>query len=195
MRPIPLRNVIAFAVAAICVGLAISNYYEEISLQEAFGNYGFGAPPPPIGVFPFALLVVPGFLSGSFLIIAGAVMDLRWLLDGGQILGAIFFWYSVGWWIDCFRGSAERETPPVFVLIHLKALRIVSMILFPIDLWVGFNVGNSFCANNKPPFIPTLMIYGIQMVWVSIGAWFTLQNFRTSRQAPSISVISSGPSA
>jgi hypothetical protein len=196
MKPAPLRHLIAIGIAAMCIVLAISNHYAEIARQNAGSDFMFETPFPPDGVFLEGALVFPGLISGSPLIIAGAEHDSEWLLESGQILGAIFFWYCVGWWVDCVRGSVERDMPPTFVLIHLRALRVMSVVLFPLGLIEGMRVGEEgWCANGKPPFLAELLIYGIGMAWISAGTWFAWENFRESRRASVSHFIFSDPSA
>ena len=185
MRPIPLRQTIALVVAVICIALSISNHVTEVSQQDAqTGVVGFGAPPPPMGAFPYEILATPGLLVAAPLMIVAAMFTSSWPFQFAIIFGAAFFWYCVGWWIDCIRGAVERDTPPRFVLIHFSALRIASAVLFPLFVFAGFRVGDYFCVVDKPPFWSEMLMYGIQMVWITIGASFAWWKFRESRKNP-----------
>jgi hypothetical protein len=191
MKPVRLRHLLAIAIAIICTGLAISNHATEVSRQDAEnGVIEWGAPPPPMGAFPEAILATPGYLAALPLMIIAGVFESSWPFQFSLVLGAIFFWYCVGWWIDCVRGAVDRDTPPRFVLIHFSALRIVSVVLFPIFLLEGFRVGDYFCANGKPPFWSEMLMYGVAMVWITIGASFALQKFRESRKSPGLCLFS-----
>jgi hypothetical protein len=195
MKPAPLRHLVAIGIGAMCIALAISNHYAGVARQNASSDFIFQTPFPPDGVFLEGALAFHGLISGLPLIIAGAEHESEWLLECGQILGAIFFWYCVGWWVDCVRGSVERDTPPRFVLIHLRALRVISVVLFPLGLIEGMRVGEEgWCANGKPPFLAELLIYGIGMAWISVGTWFAWQKFRESRRVSIRPLIFNGPS-
>lgn len=111
----------------------------------------------------------------------GSTLESGFFLQGAMILGAAFFWYCVGWVIDCALGLVPRETPPRFVTLHMRGLRVAGAILFPFGLLRGLQVGNYFCANNKPPYWSELLMYGIGMVWISLGASFELLRFLRSR--------------
>jgi hypothetical protein len=181
MRPVPLRHLLAIAIAITCTGLTISNYSPEVSRQDAqSGMVEFGAPPPPVGAFPETILATPGCLAAIPLMIVAGVFESSWPMQFAIVFGATFFWYCVGWYIDCVTGAVERDTPPRFVLIHFSALRIASAALFPLFLLQGFRVGDYFCAVGKPPFCSEILMYGIAMVWITIGTWFALHKFRES---------------
>jgi hypothetical protein len=80
-------------------------------------------------------------------------------------------------------------------LIHLRALRVISVVLFPLGLIEGMRVGEEgWCANGKPPFLAELLIYGIGMAWISVGTWFAWQKFRESRRVSIRPLIFNGPS-
>jgi hypothetical protein len=181
MRPISLRHLLAIAIAITCTILAISNHDAEVSRQDAQNGFiEWGAPPAPTGAFLEPILATPGLLVAAPLMLVAAVFESSWPLQFALVFGTTFFWYCVGWWIDCVRGAVEGDTPPKFVRIHFSALRIVSVVLFPIFLLEGFRVGNYFCAIGKPPFWSEMLLYGIAMVWITIGAWFAGKKFRAS---------------
>ena len=182
MKAFPVRRLLTIGIVAICVSLAISNHYTKIS-QGPKNEFCVGAPPPAAGAFPEAILVTPGTIAALPLILLGSTLESGFFLQGAMILGAAFFWYCVGWVIDCALGLVPRETPPRFVTLHLRVLSVASAVLFPFGLLRGLQVGNHFCANHKPPYWSELLMYGIGMVWISLGASFELLRFFGSRPA------------
>ena len=185
MKPLPLRHLLAIAIAITCISLAISSYSTEVSRQDAQnGIVEWGAPPPPMGAYLETILAIPGSLVAAPLMVVAAVFESSWPFQFAIVFGATFFWYCVGWCIDCVTGAVEQDTPPKFVLIHFSALRIVSAILFPLFVLEGFRVGGYFCAIGKPPYWSEMLMYGIAMVWITIGASFALQKFRESHTNP-----------
>ncbi len=182
MRSLPLRHIIPVAVIAICIALSVSNHYTKLLPEYSDDTFGFGAPPPPPGAFPQALLLAPGVIVALPVIIVGAVAESNWIVSTGMILGGAFFWHCVGWAIDCSRGVGGRETPPRFVSIHFRVLSVISTLLFPLGLLVGFRVGSYYCAVGKPPYWSEMLMFGIQMTWISIGAAFTMIRFLRRRQ-------------
>ncbi len=140
------------------------------------------APPPPSPYFPEAFLVIPGALAGSPLALAGAIMEREWLTQIGLVLGAAVFWYCVGWHIDSARGVLKSERAPVIVRWYLSAVIVLSVILLPIDIFAGINLGVHSCANGVPPHWVELVGYGIVTFWVAIGCYFGWQRFRAGRE-------------
>jgi len=180
MKPFPVRRLLTIAMVAICVSLAISNHYSKFS-QGPENEFCFGAPPPAAGAFPEAILVAPGTIAVFPLMLLGSTLESGFCLQGAMILGAAFFWYCVAWVIDCALGLVPRETPPRFVTLHMRVLSVAGAVLFPFGLARGLQVGTYFCANNKPPYWSELLMYGIGMVWISLGASFELLRFLRSR--------------
>ena len=189
MRPVPLRNIIATTAAILCIVLAISNYYAEQIQNDEGAEWMIGAPPPPLGVFPQAALTFPGYLIAIPLLILGSAFEAAWPAAVGMVVGAVFFWYCVGWTIDCARGATDKDNPPKYVLFYFSILRCASSAIFPFALLAGFNVGNHFCANGARPFWSDLLLYGIGMIWITIGASFTWQKFLEKRKTKPISLF------
>jgi len=182
MKPFPLRRLLAITIFAICVSLSISNHYNTRIIQDSENQFFFEAPPPPTGSFPQAFLVAPGTLVGLPLVILGSLLESDLVMSGGIILGAAFFWYCVGWIIDCAFEFTPHENPPRFVRLHLRVLSLVCAVLFPFGLLVGMRIGHHYCSNGVPPYWSELLGYGIVMFWISLGASFELLRFLRSRQ-------------
>jgi hypothetical protein len=181
MKPFPVRRVLAIVITAICIYLAISNHYNAIS-QHPDDNFGFGAPAPPDGAFPEAFLIAPGAIVVLPILMTASLFEPELLLTIALIISAAFFWYCVGWVIDCALGSTTCDAPPKFVTRYLRVLSIVCVGLFPFGILKGMYVGTYFCANGKPPYWSELLMYGIAMFWISLGASSELLRFLQSRQ-------------
>src|SRR5438309_5668404 len=117
MRPIsliPMRFVLAIAIAVLCGCLAVALHYEA-AVYPPNDGFMIVAPPPPPASFLEAFLVIPGALAGSPLALPGAILEREWLTQIGLVLGAAVFWYCIGWHIDSARGVLKSEKAPVMV--------------------------------------------------------------------------------
>lgn len=193
MKPRPVRHWLAFAVAIICTALTFLNFHQALSQIDSSTEWVLGAPPPPPGTFIEEAIAAPGYLASLPLMIVSAVFQEPEVLDFSLIPGAVFFWYCIGWCLDCQRGACERDSPPTVVVIYLAVLQTASLILFPLLCLMGLRVGEHFCVDGAPPFWSELLIYAILMIWTTIGAFLGWQNFRKKRHLKVTSLF--GPSA
>ena len=177
IEPFPVRRIAAISAAVLCSYLSVASHYHQIAQQDASG-FGWGAPPPPVESFVEAALAIPGALAVLPIIVIGALAEDDLVTSGGIVLGAAFFWYCVGWYVDRDRTTLSTEDPPRIVVGYIQALRIASAILFPLGILAGLRVGNHFCANGVPPYWSELLNYGIFMSWVTLGTFFAWRRFR-----------------
>jgi len=180
MQPIPTRHVLAFGILGICGWLAVLLHFQSVSYLE--GDLLWVAPPPPIASFPEGFLVMPGVLAGLPLIALGATLNHEWLTQAGLVLGAAFFWYCIGWQLDCMRGLVRTDERPRIVRWYLSALIVVGIILLPFDILAGINLGVHSCAVGIPPHWAELLGYAIVTFWITIGCYFGWLRFRDSRK-------------
>lgn len=176
---VPIRHIAAVLAVTICAYLSAASHYKAIAQQDPY-SIGWGVPPPPSEVFAEALLATPGVLAGIPLIVMGATGELDWLTRTGVVLGAGFFWYCVGWYVDWSR-DLSPEPPPKIVAGYMRALTVVAAILFPLGVLAGFNVGSHVCAVGAPPAWSELVGYSILMFWISLGTFFTWLRFQARR--------------
>jgi len=177
IEPFPVRRLAAVFAAAGCSYLALASHHHHI-IQERVVGVGFGAPPPPTETFAEAFLAVPGILSGLPIIIVGSTTQKGWITSTGVVLGTAFFWYCVGWYIDSVRATLNAPQPPRYVVGYMRALVILSTIIFPLGVLAGFGIGNHSCASGAPPAWSEPVMYGIVMSWVSVGTFFAWLRFR-----------------
>jgi hypothetical protein len=175
---IPVRHVAAILAASACAYLCSISHYKAIAQQDPHSIW-LGAPPPPVEAFIETFLAAPGFLAGLPFIVAGSLGDLAWLVSVGVAFGAGFFWYCVGWYIDCSYTALPMQ-PPKVIGGYMRALGLVSAILFPLGILAGFSSGNG-CAIGRPPGWAVLLEYGILMFWISLGAFFSWRRFQARR--------------
>jgi hypothetical protein len=161
--------------------LTIASHYQSIPDQDLY-KWGFGAPPPPAEAFVEAFLAVPGVLAGLPIVIAGLALGLDWITRSGLVIGATFFWYCAGSYADWVRDMLDSPRPPRIVTGYMSALVVLSAVIFPFMVAMGFNVGRHFCANGVPPYWSELLMYGIQMFWVAQGTFFAWCRFRRGQQ-------------
>jgi hypothetical protein len=183
MKSFPIRRIVAVTVTALCIWLAFANHDKSVVLEQtAVGDWGIGAPPPPPGQFLEIFLVIPGTLAGLPLILIGGIHGPDWLVSLGLILGAAFFWYAVAWSVDCSRGTTETDRPPKLIRVYFSALRVLSVLLFPLLVFGVSNGGGSSCANGAQPSWVGYVMFGIIMTWVTIGVFFAWRNFQSKRE-------------
>jgi hypothetical protein len=125
---------------------------------------------------------MPGVLAGLPLVILGATFDHEWLTQTGLVLGDAFFWYCIGWQIDCTRGLVQTDERPRIVRWYLSAMTVASIIFLPFDILAGINLGVHSCAVGIPPYWAELVGYGIVTFWITIGCYFGWLRFRDSRK-------------
>jgi hypothetical protein len=191
-RPLPVRPILPLSVATVCTYLAFSNHFASIS-RGPVDSFGWGAPPPPPEAFLEVILVFPGIPAGLPLIIAAVASGSTRVVHIGSILGATFFWYGVGWYVDLGRGLLEADRPPAGLACYMSALRIISVILFPLGVLSGLSVGNHLCAIGAPPIWSETLMYGITMTWISLGTVLAYLRYRLSRRRDFGSLFSSQP--
>ena len=188
LGPFPVRRIAAFGTAAACTYLGLANYYASMAQQDAY-SWGFGAPPPPTSAFGEAFLAAPGLLAGLPLIITGAALGVDWLTHSGIVLGATFFWYCVGWYVDCARDMLDTDKPPRVISGYMSALVVVSAVIFPFAVLLGLNLGPHFCANGAPPYWSAVLMFGICMFWVTLGVFFGWRRFQRWRERRRASTV------
>jgi hypothetical protein len=142
-----------------------------------------GTPPPPLAVFPEAFLAVPGVLASLPVTLAGMILDLDWLSHLGLVLGAVFFWYCAGWCVDS--AHLDEGSVPLVVRWYLKAVIVLSVILFPLFVLGGLNLGVHSCMDGVPPYWVEVVSYGILMFWITIGSYFAWRGFRAAKASSS----------
>jgi hypothetical protein len=177
LEPFPVRRLAAVCAAVVCTYLAFADHYAALAQADSF-NVGFGAPPPPAGQFVEAFLEVPGGVAGLPLIVEGLSSGRDWVVSAGLILGAAFFWYCAGSYVDRARGMVNSERPSRVVEFYMLSLLVVSTLLFPVTALAGFNVGIHSCAIGAVPFWAEVLMYGIFMFWVSLGTFFACRRVR-----------------
>jgi hypothetical protein len=182
LKPLPIRRIVAVALVALCICLAFANHYDSVIAEQAPADWGFGAPPPPLGQFLEAFLVMPGTPAGLPVMVIGWSHGPDWLVDLGLILGAAFFWYAVAWYVDWSRGATDTDKAPKLVRAYLSTLQVLSVLVFPLVVCEGFSIGRHFCASGVPPLWAEQVMFGIMMTWVTIGAFFACHNFRKKRE-------------
>lgn len=175
IEPFPVRRIAAVSAALLCAYFSGASFYHSIAQQDISG-IGWGAPPPPADFFAEAVLAIPGILAGLPIILIGALTNSAWVTRTGVVLGATFFWYCVGWYIDCARLNTTE--PPKIVVGYIKALRIASAIIFPFCILIGLRVGDHYCAVGVPPLWSELLICGILTFWVTLGTFFAWRRLR-----------------
>jgi hypothetical protein len=134
-----------------------------MALPENNGSLMFETPPPPTAYFPETFLALPGILAGLPLVVAGVAWNRDWLVEAGLIIGAVFFWYCVGWKIDAARAVITEEKLPMMVRWHLTGLILLAIVLLPLGLVVGLGLGVHSCASEVPPYWVELVSYAILM--------------------------------
>ncbi|HLJ87325.1 MAG TPA: hypothetical protein VKZ53_10920 [Candidatus Angelobacter sp.] len=169
IKTLPIRRLAAICAAAACAYLSIASHF-HIIVQQDLSSVGWGAPAPPVETFLETLIAAPGVLAGLPVIVAGLSANNDWLTGAGVVLSAGFFWYCVGWYIDCSRATLSAKQPPEIVLGYMKTLTLASAILFPLGVFAGFHVGHHFCAVDAPPYWSEMLSYSIVMAWITVGA-------------------------
>lgn len=177
LEPFPVRRIAAISTVLLCAYLSIAGGYHQIVQQADFG-FGFGASPPPTEEFVEAVLAFPGLLAGLPIIVIGAVLKNDWVTRSGFVMGAAFFWYCIGWNIDCARTTLKNLQPPWIVVGYIRALQIASAILFPLCMLASVRLGVHFCAVGVPPYWSEILNYGILMFWVTLGTFFMWRRLR-----------------
>jgi hypothetical protein len=178
-RSLPMRYLAAILAAVLSGTLAVVVHYESVELPTTDGMM-IATPPPPAATFPEAFLVIPGVLAGLPLVLTGAILELEWVTQIGLILGAIFFWYCIGWQVDCVGGSLKPK-PPRIVRWYLSALVLLSIVSLPFGVLAGVNLGVHSCASGVPPYWVELVSYGILMFWITIGVYFGWMRFQARK--------------
>jgi len=182
-RPVSLRFLVAFGIAALCGGLAVALHYQTAStVSQASDGFMIGAPPPPPAFFPESFFVIPGVLAGLPLALPGAILGLEWLTQTGLVLGAAVFWYCVGWHVDSARAILRAEKPPAMVRWYLSAVIVICIILLPFAIVAGLNLGVHSCANGANPYWVDLVGYGILMFWITVGSYFGWLRLQARRE-------------
>jgi hypothetical protein len=133
-------------------------------------------------------LAFPGLLAVSPLIVGGLAFDRVWVSRVATTLGAAFFWYSVGCYVDCFRLD-ENARPHRLVRAYISALFYLSAVLFPFIALAGTRVGNHACIVGAPPAWADLLGYGIVMFWVTLGTFFAWRRFQNHLPPASFSLL------
>jgi hypothetical protein len=175
---VSVRHIMAVLATSASGYLSAVSHYKEIAQQDPY-SIGFGTPPPPVEAFIEAFIAAPGILAGLPFIVAGGLSDVAWLVNLGVAFGAGFFWYCVGWYVDCSH-SASPIQPPKIIRGFMRALTIVAAVLFPLGILAVFSSGNG-CAFGRPPHWVVSLEYGILMFWISLGAFFTWRRFQARR--------------
>ena len=176
---VPVRHIVAVFALTACAYLSAASHYKAIAQQDPHG-IGWGVPPPPSEAFAEALLATPGALAGLPLIVMGTTGEFDWLTWTGFVLGAGFFWYCVGCYVDWSRDLSPKPLPKI-AGGYMRALTVVAATLFPLGVLAGFNVGSHACAVGAPPGWSEFVEYCILMFWISLGTFFTWRRFQARR--------------
>jgi hypothetical protein len=181
IEPFPLRRIASLSAGLACAYLSAASHYKAIAQQDFSSAIQWGIPAPPLESFAEGFLAIPGVLAGLPVIILGTISHIDWITSMGLCLGAAFFWYCAGWYIDSVRPGLQADQPPRFATIYMTLLAVGSLSLLPVGMLAGLNVGNHYCLVNMPPYWSEILGYGILMFWLTIGAFF---GWRTLRGQP-----------
>ena len=192
VSPIPIRRIAGAVALVLCTVLAISNHYESLLAQPP-DWISFGAPAPPSGAFLLGFLAFPGLLVGLPFVLAGAYLNLDWVAELGFILGAAYFWYSVGWYADCSLSLSDRDSPPRYVTLHIAVLEWIGVISMPFLLLAGLKLGEHMCAVGVPPLWSEIVMFCIVGTWATVGSFLVfsrLRQRRASEQENTLRIVS-----